>query len=124
MSDPVAWMDVHDNTNLYYRKPTQVDVVPLYTHSPARAAALAAHESYWHKVADERAAEIVRLWEDAARYRLLRENACESYPSGEGSNNKDAYLVITGYDDLYPMTNEQKDAAVDEALRITKEWNE
>ncbi len=86
--------------------------------------ALDASESYWHKVADERAAEIVRLWEDAARYRLLRENACESYPSGEGSNNKDAYLVITGYDDLYPMTNEQKDAAVDEAFRITKEWNE
>ena len=121
MNDPVAWMDAHDHTNLYYRKPTQVDVVPLFAHP---SAALASHESYWQKIADERAAEIVRLWEDAARYRLLRENACESYPSGEGSNSKDAYLVITGYDDLYPMTNEQKDAAVDEAFRITKEWNE
>lgn len=119
MSDPVAWMDAHDHTNLYYRKPTQVDVIALYTHPPAaqpvrdREAdrqrfpdaafnrwldegisdaghtvwdliadvcdawhgwvnrpfyepdrpALAAHESYWHKIADERAAEIVRLLE-------------------------------------------------------------
>ena len=28
--EPVAWVDVHDYTNLYYRKPAQVDVVPLY----------------------------------------------------------------------------------------------
>ncbi len=35
MSDPVAWMDAYDHTNLYYRKPQQVDVVPLYTHPPA-----------------------------------------------------------------------------------------
>ena len=67
MSDPVAWMDVHDNTNLYYRKPQQVDVVPLYTHPPA--ALTDAHESYWHKVADERAAEIVRLRDDLSSWK-------------------------------------------------------
>ena len=32
--EPVAWVDVHDYTNLYYRKPAQVDVVPLYYGYP------------------------------------------------------------------------------------------
>jgi hypothetical protein len=32
--EPVAWVDVYDYTNLYYRKPAQVDVVPLY-YGPA-----------------------------------------------------------------------------------------
>ena len=32
--EPVAWMDVHDHTNLYYRKPPQGDVVPLYMGQP------------------------------------------------------------------------------------------
>lgn len=41
-SEPVAWMDAHDHTNLYYRKPTQVDVVPLYAHPPAALPELAA----------------------------------------------------------------------------------
>ena len=34
VQEPVAWVDVHDYTNLYYRKPAQVDVVPLY-YGPA-----------------------------------------------------------------------------------------
>ena len=29
--EPVAWMGRHDKTDLYYRKPPQADVVPLYT---------------------------------------------------------------------------------------------
>lgn len=61
---------------------------------------------------------------DAARYRYLRESACEGYPSSEGSCNKDAYLIITGYDDLYPMTDAQKDAAVDAALAPAPTTNE
>ena len=32
--EPVAWMDVHDHTDLYYRKPPQGDVVPLYMGQP------------------------------------------------------------------------------------------
>jgi hypothetical protein len=28
---PVAWQGVHDHTDLYYRKPPQADVRPLYT---------------------------------------------------------------------------------------------
>lgn len=57
---------------------------------------------------------------DAERYRWLRDGCCEGYPSGEGSRQKDAYLVITGYDDLYPMTLEQKDAAIDAAIAQQK----
>ena len=34
--EPVAWMGAHDHTDLYYRKPPQVDVVPLYTTPPQR----------------------------------------------------------------------------------------
>jgi hypothetical protein len=29
--EPVAWMGAHDKTDLYYRKPPQADVIPLYT---------------------------------------------------------------------------------------------
>ena len=29
--EPVAWQGVHDKTDLYYRKPPQADVRPLYT---------------------------------------------------------------------------------------------
>ena len=29
---PVAWQGVHDKTDLYYRKPPQTDVRPLYTN--------------------------------------------------------------------------------------------
>jgi hypothetical protein len=31
---PVAWQGVHDHTDLYYRKPPQADVRPLYTTPP------------------------------------------------------------------------------------------
>jgi len=33
--EPVAWQGVHDKTDLYYRKPVQGDVRPLYTTLPA-----------------------------------------------------------------------------------------
>ena len=37
--EPVAWMGTYDKTDLYYRKPTQADVVPLYTTpQPTQAA--------------------------------------------------------------------------------------
>jgi hypothetical protein len=32
--EPVAWQGVHDHTDLYYRKPPQADVRPLYTTPP------------------------------------------------------------------------------------------
>jgi hypothetical protein len=34
--EPVAWQGVHDTTDLYWRKPMQGDVRPLYTHPPQR----------------------------------------------------------------------------------------
>jgi hypothetical protein len=30
--EPVAWQGIHDTTDLYWRKPVQGDVRPLYTH--------------------------------------------------------------------------------------------
>ena len=40
--EPVAWMGRHDKTDLYYRKPPQADVVPLYaTPQPTKAQAVA-----------------------------------------------------------------------------------
>ncbi len=34
--EPVAWQGVHDTTDLYWRKPVQGDVRPLYTAPPQR----------------------------------------------------------------------------------------
>jgi hypothetical protein len=34
--EPVAWQGVYDKTDLFYRKPPQADVRPLYTHPPRR----------------------------------------------------------------------------------------
>ena len=40
--EPVAWMGTYDKTDLYYRKPPQADVVPLYaTPQPTQAQAWA-----------------------------------------------------------------------------------
>ena len=40
--EPVAWMGTYDKTDLYYRKPPQADVVPLYaTPQPTQAQAVA-----------------------------------------------------------------------------------
>ena len=53
--EPVAWMGMYDKTDLYYHKPPQADVVPLYaTPQPTQAR------------------EIEGLRKDAARYRWLR----------------------------------------------------
>ncbi len=60
-------------------------------------------------------ARVAELEADAKRYRWLRKNCYESYPSGEGSENKDAYLVITGHG--YGLTDAQKDAAIDAAMK-------
>ena len=41
------WMGTHDKTDLYYRKPTQADVVPLYAHpQPTQAQAGAVPLTY------------------------------------------------------------------------------
>ena len=40
--EPVAWMGTYDKTDLYYLKPPQADVVPLYaTPQPTQAQAVA-----------------------------------------------------------------------------------
>ena len=41
---PVAWQGVHDNTDLYYRRPPQADVRPLYTHPDAKDCGEAGHD--------------------------------------------------------------------------------
>lgn len=51
---------------------------------------------------------------EAARYRFLRDHALMSYPSSEGSDQKDAYLVVTGYgwEDNPATVDEAVDAAM------------
>lgn len=44
-------------------------------------------------------AEVESLRKDAARYRWLRKEAVMFHVSCEGSNNKDAYLSVTGWGD-------------------------
>lgn len=50
---------------------------------------------------------------NAARYIFLRDTAIMGYPSSEGSRNKDAYLVVTGYG--YADSKDTVDTAVDTA---------
>ena len=47
---------------------------------------------------------------DADRYRWLRSNCCMFYPSAEGSQYPEAYLVVTGYGDL------RRDELIDKAI--------
>ena len=42
--EPVAWQGVHDNTDLYYHRPPQADVRPLYTHPAAKDCGEAGHD--------------------------------------------------------------------------------
>jgi hypothetical protein len=64
--EPVAWVDVHDYTNLYYRKPAQVDVVPLY-YGPATPPAAPLQEPVaW---VDEAAKVPDHVWEPPFRFR-------------------------------------------------------
>lgn len=51
---------------------------------------------------------------DAERYRHLRDEALMYYPSGEGSQSKDAYLVVTGYgwEDNPDLVDEAVDAVI------------
>lgn len=45
----------------------------------------------------------VELEDDAARYKWLSERGVFGYPSCEGCNNDDVYVVFTGrYEDMYP----------------------
>ncbi len=48
--EPVAWQGVHDQTDLYYTKPVQADVRPLYTApQPAPAPLIARSLAEWHE---------------------------------------------------------------------------
>ena len=67
--EPVAWQEIHDNTCLYYRKPVQGDVRPLYTAPPPSA---------------EDA-------KDAARYQWLKANANNGFDPSE-----DVQLIVSG----------------------------
>lgn len=48
---------------------------------------------------------------DALRYRWLRNHVIFGYPSSEGSSNKAAYLVVTGYG--YRESKKLTDQAID-----------
>lgn len=63
--------------------------------------------------AASRDSEIEALRADAARYRWLRDHVIFGYPSSEGSSNKAAYLVVTGYG--YRERKNLTDQAVDAA---------
>lgn len=58
--------------------------------------------------------EIAALRADAARYRWLRDHVIFGYPSSEGSSNKDAYLVVTGYG--CKKSKKLTDLAIDAAI--------
>ena len=51
---------------------------------------------------------------DALRYRWLRNHVIFGYPSSEGSSNKAAYLVVTGYG--YRESKKLTDQAIDAAI--------
>ena len=73
--------------------------------------------AYRDKTLAELRTAIEELAADAERYNWLLDRAQEGYGSSEGCHNKDAYLVITGYEELFPMTVKQKREAVDAAMR-------
>lgn len=53
----------------------------------------------------------------ADRYLWLRDQVYWGYPSSEGSTNKDAYMVITGYDDERHLGTAGVDKVVDELMK-------
>ena len=58
--EPVAWQGVHDQTDLYYRKPLQANCTPLYTAPPPRE---------WQGLTDEEIDELAEAnldfnWKD------------------------------------------------------------
>lgn len=61
--------------------------------------------------AASRDGEVEALRADAARYRWLRDHVIFGYPSSEGSNDKAAYLVVTGYG--YRESKKLTDQAID-----------
>ena len=51
---------------------------------------------------------------NALRYQWLRDHVIFGYPSSEGSNDKAAYLVVTGYG--YRASKKLTDQAIDAAI--------
>jgi hypothetical protein len=52
--EPVAWQGVYDKTDLFYSKPPQADVRPLYTHPPRRE---------WQGLTDEEIGMLYVTWD-------------------------------------------------------------
>lgn len=59
------------------------------------------------------------LRQNSERYEWLRANTEWMYPSSEGSDQKHAYLTVTGYGDCFhdPKAGEIVDAAIDAAMK-------
>ena len=61
--------------------------------------------------AASRDGEVEELRANALRYQWLRDHVIFGYPSSEGSNDKAAYLVVTGYG--YRESKKLTDQAID-----------
>ena len=117
MQIDAAWQASYDAQAVLMNSITderdQAKVASAHWYNVARTAALA-NQDHVARLG----AEIVALRLDAERYQWLRDNSCSvGYPSSEGSENEDAYLVITGYDERYQLTTPQRDEAVDNEMR-------
>ena len=85
-----------------------------YTHATVPAAA--EHEALRAAIESAITEALAQNAKDAKRYRWLREQACWGYPSSEGSDNKDAYIIITGYGHACG-NNDAVDSAIDAAMK-------
>lgn len=138
--EPVAWQGVHDQTDLYYTKPLQADVRPLYAApQPAPAElerlreriskmgldvdrAMRGHVNEQSPLGTTRLAAIAALAKpapaplsddakDAARWRWLRENWFTMT-----SNYQRCITFKVGEPRWSDLTEEELDAAIDAAL--------
>lgn len=77
--EPVAWMGAHDNTDLYYRKPPQADVVPLYTTPQPTQAQAGAELAEADRRAGAAERELACCREDVARFTRVRDQMKEQW---------------------------------------------